>query len=47
VRAYNDGKPFACDGSKYANVTDGRIGIAFVTAAVESSKRGNVWVPMK
>lgn len=47
VRAYNDGQPFSCDGSKYANVVDGRIGIAFVGAAVESSTKGNAWVPMK
>ena len=46
VRAYNDGQPFACDGSKYATVEDGRTGIAFITAAVESSKQGNAWVPM-
>ncbi len=46
VRAYNEGKPFFCDGSKYANVEDGRIGIAFIVAAVESSKKGSVWVPM-
>ena len=46
VRAYNANRPFSCDGSKYANVVDGRIGIAFVTAAVESSAKGNVWVPM-
>jgi predicted dehydrogenase len=47
VRAYNDGKPFSCDGIKYANVVDGRLGIAFVTAAVESSQNGNAWVKMK
>jgi len=47
VRAYNEGKPFSCDGSKYANIMDGRIGIAFVTAAVESSNSGSVWVKMK
>jgi predicted dehydrogenase len=47
VRAYNDGKPFSTDGEKYANVVDGRTGIAFVTAAVESSNNGNNWVKMK
>jgi hypothetical protein len=44
VRAYNDGLPFSNDGSKYANVVDGRLGIAFVSAAVESDQKGNVWV---
>lgn len=47
VRAYNEGQPFSNDGSKYATVEDGRVGIAFLTAAVESSKQGNVWVAMK
>jgi predicted dehydrogenase len=47
VRAYNEGKSFASDGSRYANVADGRIGIAFVTAAVESSRNGSAWVKMK
>ena len=46
VRAYNDGKPFECDGSKYATVEDGWVGIAFITAAVESTAAGNVWKPM-
>ena len=44
VRAYLDGKPFQCDGSKYANVADGRIGIAFIEAAVASSRNGSAWV---
>ena len=43
VRAYNAGKPFECDGSKYATVEDGWMGIAFVTAAVESTADGNTW----
>ena len=40
VRAHLAGEPFECDGSKYANVVDGRIGIAFIQAAVESSQKG-------
>ena len=40
VRAYQAGKPFSCDGSNYANVDDGRMGIAFISAAVESSDSG-------
>ncbi|MFV1965845.1 MAG: Gfo/Idh/MocA family protein [Pirellulaceae bacterium] len=43
VRAYLDGKPFDCDGSKYANIADGRMGIAFVDAAVKSSNEGGGW----
>ena len=46
VRAYFDGKPFNCDGSKYANVEDGRIGIAFVDAAVRSQQNAGAWVEM-
>ena len=46
VRAYLDGKPFDCDGSKYANVEDGRIGIAFVDAAVKSHQNGGGWVKL-
>ena len=47
VRAYSEGKPFTNDGARYANVVDGRIGIAFVTAAVESSRNGSTWVKMR
>jgi len=46
VRAYLEGKPFRCDGSKYANVEDGRMGIAFIEAAVRSSQKGSAWVEM-
>jgi predicted dehydrogenase len=46
VRAHLAGEPFACDGSKYANVMDGRTGIAFIQAAVQSSKQGGAPVPM-
>ncbi len=48
VRAYEDGKPLPnADGSKYATVEDGRIGIAFVATAVESAHNGNSWALMK
>jgi predicted dehydrogenase len=43
VRAYLDGRPFNCDGSKYANVADGRMGIAFIDAAVASSADDGTW----
>jgi predicted dehydrogenase len=46
VRAFEDGQAFQCDGSKYANVDDGRMGIAFIDAAVKSSKEGGTWVDM-
>ncbi len=44
VRAYHDKRPFDCDGSKYANVADGRMGIAFIEAAVKSARAGGEWV---
>ena len=44
VRAYLDKKPFRCDGSKYANVDDGVMGIRFISKCVESSGRGGAWV---
>jgi len=46
VRKYKAGQPFACDGAKYANVVDGQIGIAFITACLKSSGRKGAWTPM-
>jgi predicted dehydrogenase len=44
VRAYQQGTFRGSDGSKYATVEDGRIGIAFLVAAVESNRRDHSWV---
>lgn len=41
VRLYNEGKPFSCDGSKYANVHDGVKHMKFVEAAVKSSQNNS------
>jgi len=46
VRLYNEGKPFNCDGTKYANIADGVKHMKFVEAAVESSKNGSTPVAM-
>lgn len=46
VRAYLDKKPFHCDGSKYANVDDGRTGIYFIQKSVESSDKGGAWIEL-
>ncbi|MBO7521691.1 MAG: hypothetical protein J6T16_05585, partial [Opitutales bacterium] len=46
VRAYWEGKPFNCDGSKYANVYDGRMGMAFIDASVSSSEKDGAWVKL-
>ncbi|MBE3123747.1 MAG: Gfo/Idh/MocA family oxidoreductase [Planctomycetes bacterium] len=47
VRLYGAKKPFACDGSKYANVHDGVMHMRFIEAAVKSSKAGAKPVKMK
>lgn len=46
VRLYNEGKRFACDGSKYANVHDGVLHMKFIEAAVKSSKANSRPVKM-
>lgn len=46
VRAFKAGEAWNCDGSKYANVKDGRTGLAFIEATVESSKNGGAWTDM-
>ena len=46
VRKWKAGEPFSCDGSEYANVEDGRTGIAFIDACVRSSGHDGAWTPM-
>jgi hypothetical protein len=46
VRRWKAGEQFSSDGSKYANVEDGRTGIAFVEACVRSSLAKGAWTPM-
>ncbi|MBI4879140.1 MAG: Gfo/Idh/MocA family oxidoreductase [Planctomycetes bacterium] len=46
VRAYQEGTYQGADGSRYATVEDGRAGIAFLQAAVESNARGHAWVSL-
>ncbi|MBN1421299.1 MAG: Gfo/Idh/MocA family oxidoreductase [Planctomycetes bacterium] len=46
VRKYLDKKPFSCDGSKYANVEDGRMGVYFVAKALESSRKDGAWISL-
>lgn len=43
VRKWQAGKPFACDGSKYANIEDGWMGIAFIETCVKSSAKKGAW----
>ena len=46
VRTWKAGKPFACDGSEYANVEDGWMGIAFIETCVKSSSNKGAWTVM-
>ncbi|MEW6238989.1 MAG: Gfo/Idh/MocA family oxidoreductase [Candidatus Omnitrophota bacterium] len=47
VRAYQAGTYQKTDGSKYATVDDGRIGIAFIEKALESNKNNHACVELK
>jgi predicted dehydrogenase len=46
VRKWQAGEEFNCDGSKYANVEDGWMGISFIETAVKSTKKKGAWTPM-
>lgn len=46
VRKWKAGEPFACDGSKYANVLDGQMGIAFIETCLKSKAKNGAWAAM-
>jgi predicted dehydrogenase len=46
VRKFNAGEPFDCDGAKYANVHDGRVGIAFIESCLRSNGKEGAWTSM-
>jgi predicted dehydrogenase len=46
VRAWKAGRPHACDGSRYAGVADGWMGIAFIETCLKSSARKGAWTGM-
>ncbi len=46
VRAFQEGNYTGNDGSRYATVEDGRVGIAFLVAAVESNRQEHGWVSL-
>jgi predicted dehydrogenase len=46
VRAYQNGTYQGEDGTRYATVEDGRLGIAFLNAAVKSSSNDHKWVSL-
>jgi predicted dehydrogenase len=46
VRMWKAGNPFSDDGSRYANIEDGRTGIAFLDACVRSSRSNGSWTAL-
>jgi len=46
VRKYQAGQPFECDGSRYATVVDGQVGMAFLDTCIQSSKDKGAWKAM-
>jgi predicted dehydrogenase len=46
VRKWKAGEKFFCDGSKYANVEDGQMGIAFIETCLKSSEKKGAWTAM-
>jgi len=47
VRAYKAGEAWECDGLKYANILDGRAGIAFIDACLKSDAADAAWEDVK
>ena len=46
IRKWKAGKPFACDGSKYASIEDGWMGIAFIETCIKSSAKKGGWAAL-
>ena len=46
VRKWKAGEKFTSDGSKYATVDDGWMGIAFIEACVQSGRKKGAWTAM-
>lgn len=46
VRKYQAGQPFDCDGSKYANIEDGQMGIAFIETCLRSNLADGAWTSL-
>lgn len=46
VRKWKAGQAFACDGSRYANVCDGQMGIAFIETCIKSSQKKGSWTAL-
>ncbi len=46
VRKWKAGEKFSTDGSKYATVDDGWMGLAFIETCIKSSQENGAWVAM-
>lgn len=46
VRKWKAGEKFVCDGSNYASVEDGWVGMAFLATCLKSSAKKGAWTPM-
>lgn len=46
VRKWQAGQPFACDGSKYASIEDGWMGIAFIETCIKSGAKKGAWAAL-
>ncbi len=46
IRKFQAGQPFACDGSKYASVEDGWMGMAFLETALKSNAANAAWTKL-
>jgi predicted dehydrogenase len=46
VRKWKEGQSFSVDGSKYASVEDGWMGLAFIETALKSSANKGAWTTM-
>jgi predicted dehydrogenase len=46
VRKWKAGQKFACDGTNYASIEDGWMGMAFIQTCLQSSKKKGAWTRM-
>ncbi|HEY9174130.1 MAG TPA: Gfo/Idh/MocA family oxidoreductase [Verrucomicrobiae bacterium] len=46
IRKWKAGEKFACDGSNYASIDDGWMGMAFLATCLKSSAKKGAWTPM-
>ena len=46
IRKWQDTGKYAPDGSKYATIEDGWMGMAFLEACLKSNAKKSAWTPM-